>query len=113
MKKAMFIMVVLAAFGLVLGCGSSGNKCDDAGKVMESGMDEGCSGKDDCCFCKCWNDGHKTIDDPVECTCKTPEGGDPVACEGDVLAAAEDCLADETACKDAAKALVDLACPAA
>ena len=114
MKKLSVILAVVMALGLVVSAcgGDDDNDCEKAGKVLMAGMDEGCSGKDDCAFCKCWNDGHKALDADGE-TCNEPEeGGETAKCEGEALTQAQECLADEAACKDAGKAIIDLACPA-
>ena len=123
MKKLSVILAAVMALGLAVsacGGGDDDNDCIKAGKVILSGMDEGCSGKDDCAFCKCWNDGHKTVGADGE-TCEAPQDEgckddpkteeDECACEGEALTQAQECLADEAACKQAGKAIVDMACP--
>jgi hypothetical protein len=109
MKKALFVLSVLAICGFVVGCGSSSNPCVELGEISISGFEEACNGEsDNCCFCKCFNDGHKTYDATAyaadgTCTCEDPGGGGDTTCEGTDKEAAEACLADQ-ACKDAAKA---------
>ncbi len=124
MKKLSVTLAVVMALGLlVTACSSSDddNDCVKAANVMLAGMDEACSGKDDCAFCKCWNDGHKslaqdgeTCEEPqsTECTDNPDTEVDECACEGQALDAAKACLADETACKKPMKDTVDMVCSA-
>jgi len=115
MKKVAIVAITLAAFGLVVGCGSSGSVCEDAANVMMQGMDEACAQQTDCCYCTCWNDGHKVPDmNAQDCQCVAGDdgGGQTAECTGDAKAAAEACLADEAACKAQGAAVVTAMCPA-
>jgi len=127
MKKVALIFSLLAICGLVMGCGGSddeGNKCDQWGSKLASWMTAYCNAATDCCYCDCMNE-NKMIDYTVtdSCACmdipecvddpETPEdecNPEPVACEGQVLTAAEACLADEAACQATQDAQMDTTC---
>ena len=105
MKKLSIIMAVLACFGLALGaCGDDDDKnvCEQAADVVLGGMDSFCSGQDDdCVSCKC-NNLDQMVDVVADATCKEPPApGDPVACEGAALTAAQACLDLATCGSDA------------
>jgi len=114
MKKVIFVLSILAACGLIIGCGGGdSNPCVEAANVQMDGWDEACSGKsEECCFCQCWNDGHKMYDATAyatdgTCTCEEAEGnGNGGECTGTALEMAEACLEDKDACKAAAADLV-------
>ncbi|MBN2494591.1 MAG: hypothetical protein JXR96_08380 [Deltaproteobacteria bacterium] len=110
MKKLCIVLTVLAALGLVLGCGSSKNDCEKAGDVMTSGMDEFCSGAAaDCQYCECYNQG-KIVNSTGDGCDDPPAPGDPVACEGEYLTSAQACLANEAACKASGSDLMKMVC---
>ncbi len=112
MKKIVLVLAVFAALGMMIGCGSSDNDCDKAADVYVSGMDEYCSANaGDCVFCECYNAGQVVAEDG-SCEDPTDPGGDPVACEGEALTGAQDCLANEAECKAAASSAMQMACQA-
>ncbi|MBW2701491.1 MAG: hypothetical protein JRF33_11800 [Deltaproteobacteria bacterium] len=100
MKKIVLVLAVFAALGMMIGCGSSDNDCDKAADVLISGMDDYCGANAaDCKYCECYNAGQVVNADG---DCEDPanvDPGDPVPCEGDALTGAQNCLADEAACK--------------
>ncbi|MCL2178579.1 MAG: hypothetical protein FWC28_02230 [Proteobacteria bacterium] len=89
--------------------GEKENDCAKAGKVVDV-MGEFCKGKSDECWpCDCYNQ-DKALDVSMDMetfemaySCKAPEPvEEPVEeakCEGEALAWAEECLADQAACK--------------
>jgi hypothetical protein len=110
MKKLFFTLIGLAVFGLFgASCGEDESDCDKADDIRGAALNEICATKgDDCCICKCWNDGNLEMDTENPCTCKQPASFD---CTGDVKAAAKVCLADEEACRQGVKDQIELACP--
>ena len=111
MKKIVLVLAVFAALGMLIGCGSSGNDCDKAADVLISGMDEYCGANaDDCVFCECYNAG-QVVNANGECE-DPGDPGDPVACEGEALTGAQECLADEATCKASASSMMKMACQA-
>ncbi|MBN2497485.1 MAG: hypothetical protein JXR96_23030 [Deltaproteobacteria bacterium] len=85
------------------------NPCDQASDLMIDAMDGFCQGEDDdCLFCECWNQ-DQVVNEAGD-GCEEPDPVDPVVCEGDTLAAAEDCLADENACRQQMEDLALLVC---
>ena len=119
MKNLMLSFAFLATCGLILGaCGDStqGNgkdDCEKAADLAKEAMDAACATKDDtCCVCKCWKEGMDYDPQAPTCTCVD---FDPPAetCEGTALQEAQDCLADEDACKTNIRNLVEGRCPPA
>ena len=109
--------------GLVLvwqsGCGLfvdgpwDANPCEQASNVMASGFAEFCVGaRDNCLFCECYLEG-QVVNDAGD-GCEDPEdgGGEEFACEGESLTSAEECLADEAACKQDAADMAEMVCKA-
>jgi hypothetical protein len=94
-------------------CGGDGNECDQADAIHMQGFEEACLGKDTaCCFCKCYNDGHKyfNTDEYFQnqtCLCEGSFDPQPRPCKGEDLQAAQACLADAVTCKQQAKDLVN------
>ncbi len=87
------------------------NVCEQAMEVQMQGVDEGCAGRSYvCCFCQCWNDGHKTYDSELygqnqTCVCEEVQTN-PQPCEGQTLTNAQACLADQDACRQQLKDMV-------
>lgn len=109
--KALATILAMVMFSFCLpACGEDESDCDKADNIRGAALNEVCSTKgDDCCICKCWNEGNQEMDTENPCTCKQPESFD---CTGDVKAAAKACLADEEACRQSVKDQIELACPA-
>jgi hypothetical protein len=133
MKKSLMIIVAVLAGGLlVCSCGyggggldggtdggqdgngggdQAGNECEQAAEIFWQGWDQACAPRATvCCFCKCWFDGRKAFnaDEYFQneiCICEVPQPN-PQPCEGDALLQAQQCLADETACREQAIDLV-------
>lgn len=126
MKKFWMIIVTVLAGGLlVCACGYGGgvldggmdgrdgngrgdqqqNECAQAAEVQMQGIDQACAPLGAvCCFCKCWNENHKTFDYELygsnqTCQCEVPQPN-PEPCEGENLTNAQACLANETACRE-------------
>jgi len=131
MKKIFTIVVAVLAGGLlVCSCGyggqgldggmdgqdgsggdQAGNECEQAAEIFMQGFDQACAPRSTvCCFCKCWFDNRKTFDTDEyfqnqNCLCEVPQPN-PQPCEGDALLQAQQCLADESACRQEAIDLV-------
>jgi hypothetical protein len=132
MKKSLTIIVALLAGGmLVCSCGyggggldggvdgrdgngggdQAGNECEQAAEIFYQGFDQACAPRSTiCCFCKCWFDGRKAFNTDEyfqneNCICEVRQPN-PQPCEGDALLQAQQCLADESACRQQAIDLV-------
>jgi len=132
MKKTFAIMVALLAGGLlVCSCGYGGegtdggvdgqdgngggdqgsNACTQAAEIQMQGWDQACAPLSSaCCFCQCWFDNRKMYDSTQYfqnelCVCN-PLQINPTPCEGAALTAAQECLADEAACRAEAADMV-------
>lgn len=132
MKRTLMIIVALLAGGLlVCSCGYGGggvdggtdgqdgngggeqqsNECTQAAEIQMQGFDQACAPRSTtCCFCQCWFDGRKTFDAEAyfqnqTCICEVPQIT-PQPCEGAALTAAQECLADQTACRAEAVEMV-------
>jgi hypothetical protein len=132
MKKSLMIIVAVLAGGLlVCSCGyggggldggvdgqdgngggdQAGNECEQASEIFMQGFDQVCAPRSTtCCFCKCWFDGRKSYNfdeyhQNENCICEVPQPN-PQPCEGDALLQAQQCLADESACRQQAMDLV-------
>ena len=104
--------VIVGALLGAYGCGSK-SQCDQADDVMAGAWTDECHAQTGCCYCTCYLDGGKVVDTSVSgsCACKAPYASTTsAACTGDLLTSAKACLADETACRDAAKSQIDFAC---
>jgi hypothetical protein len=109
--KALATVLALAACSLWLaGCGGEESDCEKADDIRATAFNEVCAAKgDDCCICKCWNDGNQEMDTEIPCTCKPQPGGD---CTGDLKTAAKTCLAAPEPCRQGVKDQIEMACPA-
>lgn len=133
MKKAWMIVVsFLACAFFVAACGYGGegtldggadgrdgngggdqqqNECEQAAEVQMQGYDQACAARGAiCCFCKCWNQGRRFYDTDLyassqTCVCVDLQPN-PQPCEGEYLTNAQDCLADQTACREQAVDMV-------
>jgi len=123
MKRTTFILSLCLAYGLVLatcvdyqsvlersdgGSGDDGgtvdggdgpmNECEEFIFKVLGWFDDFCQGRDDCCLCRCWNDGRREMDyDTNRCRC-----GEPVEHpkrDEEMFELARECLNDETACR--------------
>ena len=110
MKTILIALLLLVPCGLLLGsCGEDESDCDKADDVRATAFNEVCAIRgDECCICKCWNDGNQEMDTENPCTCKQPASFD---CTGDVKNAAKTCLADQELCRQGVKDQIELACP--
>ena len=117
MKNLTLSFAFLALFGFILGAcgdatqGNGKNDCEKAAELAQETMDAACATKDDtCCVCKCWKEDKDYDIMAVDCTC-VPFDPPPETCEGAILQEAQNCLADETACKTEIRNLVEGRCP--
>ncbi len=86
----------------------TGNLCELREQAIDEAVSEVCAGRDDeCCYCKCYNQGKLYSFVDSNCECRDAEvvmdagadgGGKEDECVGDALAEAEDCLADVESC---------------
>ncbi len=109
--RVSFAVLSLMAFCTLLAgsCGGDESVCEKADAVRATAFNEVCAVKgNDCCICKCWNDGQQEINTKDPCTCKAQPGGD---CSGDLKEMAEDCLNDPEACRQGIKNQIETACP--
>jgi hypothetical protein len=116
MKNLMLSFTVMAVFGFVLGaCGDStqgGGKtdCEKYAELAAETMDAACATKSDaCCVCKCWKEDQDYDPMAVDCTC-VPFDAPLETCEGALLQEAQECLADESACKTGIRNGVEVLC---
>jgi len=117
MKNLILALATLGVVGFSLAaCGDSTkgdekNDCEKYAELAEEAMDAACAPMDvSCCICKCWKEGKDYDTQAVDCTCVdfTPPAE---ICEGTLLEEAQDCLADETACKSDITNMITMACP--
>ena len=104
----MTILTITVGSIWLAGCGEDENDCDKADNIRSTSFNEVCAIKgDDCCICKCWNDGNREMETETPCECKEqPEG-----CAGDLKNSAKTCLADPEKCRQDVKDWIELVCP--
>ena len=109
MKPILILLLSLALSGLLLGsCGGEESDCDKADDVRATAFNEVCTIKgDECCICKCWNDGNQEINTPDPCTCKPQPSG----CSGVLKTGAKNCLDNPEQCRLDVKDRIESACP--
>lgn len=89
--------------------------CEEAAEVENGAWDEYCNGRsDECCLCKCFNDGHMTTGEydptttPFTCTCVETD----LECDYNAFSDAQWCLEDEEGCRRVATRNVEGECEA-
>ena len=116
-------IVSIAAIIAVGACGDDddgggSDPCADAAQVQTDAVSAYCADKTDyCCYCQCWESSYGLYDsqtymDDQTCTCSDPPDADTAECDGDNLDDANNCLADEAACGEAAVEPAELVCEA-
>jgi hypothetical protein len=108
--RVSFAILSLVAFCTLLAgsCGEDESVCEKADDVRATAFNEVCVAKgDECCICKCWNDGQQEIDTLDPCTCKAQPSG----CSGELKTGAKNCLDNPEQCRQDVKDRIELACP--
>ncbi len=93
----------------------TGNPCEQQQQAIDDAISVYCTGKDDeCCYCKCYNQGKQYTYADQNCECNDAEvegdGGTEETCEGEARTEAEECLKDVETCVESPVSVANAGC---
>jgi len=114
--RILVALLVSGAFA-VTGCGGQ-NDCERLLETTYNAWSDACSGKSgECCYCKCWNDGHRMNDydsstKACECNIAMPDHVPDDSCTDAYKAQVQSCYDNEPLCVEGLKAQATSQCTA-
>jgi hypothetical protein len=108
-------LVLYPLLGAALGAAACGtkNECEKLLDLTYDAWSEACGGKSEaCCFCKCWNEGHRLNDynsssKKCECNVAMPSSVPDESCTDAYKAQTKTCLDNAQTCTDGLKRQID------
>ncbi len=104
--------IIIAVTLAVTACGAK-NECEKMLELNYNAWSEACTDKtNECCFCKCWNEGHKLNDynsstKKCECNVTMPSDVPDELCTEAYKAQVKTCFDNEKICTDGLKTQVN------